>query len=161
MLMKRKRYTEPQIVFALQQAEAGTPVAELCRKMGVAEATFYRWKKRYGELGVSEIRRLRQLEDENGRLKQLVADLTLDKAMLQDVLRKRTDGCPSPSCGGLPAGELSGQRTAGVWSAGLLPRDTPLSERGGRARGTTHSAVRSGNRSSELGLSPTGVAAGA
>ena len=89
MSMKRKRYTEPQIVFALQQAEAGTPVAELCRKMGVAEATFYRWKKRYGGLGVSEIRRLRQLEGENTRLKQLVADLTLDKAMLQDVLRKK------------------------------------------------------------------------
>ena len=89
MSMKRKRYAEPQIVFALQQAEAGTSVAELCRKMGVAEATFYRWKKRYGGLGVSEIRRLRQLEDENRRLKQLVADLTLDKAMLQDVLRRK------------------------------------------------------------------------
>jgi putative transposase len=85
--MKRKRYTEPQIVFALQQAESGTPVAEICRKMGVAEPTFYRWKKRYAGLGVSEIRRLRQLEDENRRLKQLVADLTLDKAMLQEVLR--------------------------------------------------------------------------
>jgi len=85
--MKRKRHTEPQIVFALQQAEGGTPVAEICRKMGVAEQTFYRWKRRYGGLGVPEIRRLRQLEDENRRLKQLVADLTLDKAMLQDVLR--------------------------------------------------------------------------
>ena len=87
--MKRNRYTEPQIVFALQQAESGTPVAEICRKLGVAEATFYRWKKRYGGLDVTEIRRLRQLEDENRRLKQLVADLTLDKAMLQDVLRKK------------------------------------------------------------------------
>ena len=85
--MKRKRYTEQQIVFALQQAEAGTPVAEICRKMGIAEQTFYRWKKRYGDLGVSEIRRLKQLEDENRRLKRVVADLTLDKAMLQDVLR--------------------------------------------------------------------------
>jgi putative transposase len=87
--MKRKRYTEPQIVFALQQAESGTPVGEICRKMGVAELTFYRWKRRYAGLGVSEIRRLRQLEDENRRLKQLVADLTLDRAMLQDVLRKK------------------------------------------------------------------------
>jgi putative transposase len=85
--MKRKRYREPQIVFALQQAEAGTPVAEVCRKLGIAEQTFYRWKKRYGDLGVSEIRRLKQLEDENRRLKRVVADLTLDKAMLQDVLR--------------------------------------------------------------------------
>jgi putative transposase len=87
--MKRKRYTEPQIVFALQQAESGTSVAEICRKMGVAEQTFYRWKRRYAGLGVSEIRRLRQLEEENRRLKQLVADLTLDKAMLQEVLRKK------------------------------------------------------------------------
>jgi putative transposase len=87
MAMKRKRYTEPQIAFALRQAEAGTPVAEICRKMGVA--TFYRWKKRYGGLGVPEIRRLRQPEQENAQLKQLVADLTLDKAMLQDVLRKK------------------------------------------------------------------------
>ncbi len=85
--MKRKRYKEQQIVFALQQDEAGTPVAEICRKMGIAEQTFYRWKKRYGDLGVSEIRRLKQLEDENCRLKRVVADLTLDKAMLQDVLR--------------------------------------------------------------------------
>ncbi len=87
--MKRKRYTEPQIVFALQQAEAGTGVGEICRKMGVAEQTFYRWKRRYAGLGVSEIRRLRQVEDENRRLRQLVADLTLDKAMLQEVLRKK------------------------------------------------------------------------
>ena len=87
--MKRKRYTEPQIVFALQQAESGTPVADICRKMGIAEATFYRWKKRYGNLDATEIRRLRQLEDENRRLKNLVADLTLDKAMLQDVLREK------------------------------------------------------------------------
>jgi putative transposase len=76
-------------VSAVQQAESGTPVAEICRRAGVAEATFYRWKKRYGGLDVTEIRRLRQLEDENRRLKQLVADLTLDKAMLQDVLRKK------------------------------------------------------------------------
>ena len=87
--MKRKRYTEPQIVFALQQADSGVSVAEICRKMGIAEATFYRWKKHYGGLDVTEIRRLRQLEDENRRLKQLVADLTLDKAMLQDVLSKK------------------------------------------------------------------------
>lgn len=79
---------EPQIVFALQQAEGGTSVAELCRKMGVAEQTFYRWKRRYAGLGVSEMRRLRQVEDENRRLRQLVADLTLDKAMLQEVLRE-------------------------------------------------------------------------
>jgi putative transposase len=87
--MKGKRYTEPQIVFALRQADGGTPVVEICRKMGIAEATFFRWRKKYAGLGVAEIRRLRQLEEENRRLKELVADLVLDKAMLQDVLRKK------------------------------------------------------------------------
>ena len=87
--MKRKRFTEEQIAFALRQAEAGTPVEEVCRKMGVSEPSFYRWKKRFAGMGVPEIRRLRQLEEENKKLKQLVADLTLDKSMLQDVLRRK------------------------------------------------------------------------
>lgn len=87
--MKRTRYTEEQIAFALRQAEAGTPVAEVVRKLGVSEQTFYRWKKKYGGLGVGELRRLRQLEEENGKLRQLVADLSLDKRMLQDVLSKK------------------------------------------------------------------------
>jgi putative transposase len=87
--MKRKRFTEEQIAFALRQAEAGTPVEEVCRKMGVSEPSFYRWKKRFAGMGVPEIRRLRQLEEENRKLKQLVADLTLDKSMLQDVLRRK------------------------------------------------------------------------
>ena len=71
------------------QAELGTPVAEVCRKMGVSEATFFRWEQRYGGLGPSELRKLRQLEEENTKLKRLVADLSLDKAMLQDVLAKK------------------------------------------------------------------------
>ncbi len=87
--MKRKRFTEEQIAFALRQAEAGTPVGEVCRKMGVSEPSFHRWKKRFAGMGVPEIRRLRQLEDENKKPKQLVADLTLDKSMLQDVLRRK------------------------------------------------------------------------
>ena len=87
--MKRKRYADEQVAFALRQAEAGTPVAEVCRKMGVTEATFFRWKKRFAGMGVAEIRRLKQLEDENAKLKKLVADLTLDKTMLQDVLRRK------------------------------------------------------------------------
>ena len=87
--MKQKRFTEPQIIFALRQAEGGTPVEEITRKLGIAEATFYRWKKKYAGLGVAEMRRLKQLEDENKRLKRLVADLTLDKQMLQDVLSKK------------------------------------------------------------------------
>ena len=87
--MKKSKFTEAQIAFALRQAETGTRVAEVCRKMGISEATFYNWKKKYGGLGVSELRRLRQLEEENRRLKRMVADLSLDKQMLQDVLSKK------------------------------------------------------------------------
>jgi putative transposase len=87
--MGKKSFTEAQIVSALRQAESGIPVLEVCRKLGVTEQTFYRWKKRFAGLGVAELRKLRQLEDENRKLKQLVADLTLDKHMLQEVLRKK------------------------------------------------------------------------
>jgi len=85
----KKGFTEAQIAFALRQAESGTAVEKITRKLGIAEATFYRWKKKYARLGVAEMRRLKQLEDENRRLKQLVADLTLDKQMLQEVLSKK------------------------------------------------------------------------
>jgi putative transposase len=84
--MKRKRYTEEQIAFCLRQHEAGAPVEEIIRKLGISEQTFYRWKKKFAGLGVAEVRRLKQLEDENRKLKQLVADLSLDKKMLQDVV---------------------------------------------------------------------------
>jgi len=87
--MKKTRFTEQQIAFALQQVEQGTAVEELTRRLGVSEATFYRWKKKFHGMGVAELRRLRQLEDENRKLKNLVADLSLDKAMLQDVLSKK------------------------------------------------------------------------
>ncbi len=87
--MKRKRFTEEQIAFALRQVEGGVPVKEVCRKLQISEQTFYRWKKKFGGLGVAEVRRLKHLEDEVRRLKQLVADLSLDKAMLQDALGKR------------------------------------------------------------------------
>jgi len=85
----KKRYTEEQIVYALKQGELGETVAEICRKMGVSEPTFYNWKKRYKGMGVAELRRLKALEEENSRLKQLVADLSLDKQILQDVLSKK------------------------------------------------------------------------
>ncbi|MFC7518745.1 transposase, partial [Herbaspirillum sp. GCM10030257] len=82
--MKKSSYTEEQIAFALQQAELGTSVEEVCRKMGVSDATFYNWRKKYSGMGPSELRQLRQLQEENAKLKRLVADLSLDKAMLQD-----------------------------------------------------------------------------
>lgn len=87
--MKKSKFTEEQIAFALKQAELGTLVDEVCRKMGISEATFYNWRKKYGGLGPSELRRLKQLEEENAKLKRLVADLSLDKAMLQDVLSRK------------------------------------------------------------------------
>lgn len=87
--MKKSKFTEEQIAFALRQAEGGVKVAEICRKMGVSDATFFNWKKKYGGLGVSELRRLKQLEEENRQLKKLVADLSLDKQMLQDVIQKK------------------------------------------------------------------------
>jgi putative transposase len=87
--MKRKKFTEEQIAFALRQAESGTPVVEIVRKLGVSEQTFYRWKRQYAGLGVSELRRLKSLEEENRKLKALVADLSLDKQILKDVLAKK------------------------------------------------------------------------
>lgn len=87
--MKRKRYTEEQIAFTLRQHESETAVAEIIRKLSITEQTFYRWKKKYAGMGVAEVRRLKQLEEENKKLKQLVADLSLDKSMLQDVLSKK------------------------------------------------------------------------
>ena len=87
--MRKARFTEEQISFAIQQAESGTPVVEVCRKIGVSEQTFYRWKRKYVGMGVSELRRIRQLEEENRKLKKIVADLSLDKHMLQEVLSKK------------------------------------------------------------------------
>ena len=87
--MKRSTFSEEQIVYAIRQADAGTPVGDLCRQLGVSEVTFYAWKKKYAHLGVSALRRLRQLEEENSRLKRLVADLSLDTPMLSEALRKK------------------------------------------------------------------------
>jgi putative transposase len=87
--MKKSKFTEEQIAYALRQAEGGTQVGEVCRRLGISEQTFYRWKAKFGQMGVSELRKLRQLEEENRKLKQLVADLSLDKHMLQEVVRKK------------------------------------------------------------------------
>ena len=87
--MKQSRFTEEQIAFELKQAETGTRIDEICRKMGISDATFYKWRQKYGGLGSSELRKLKQLVEENSKLKRIVADLSLDKAMLQDVLSKK------------------------------------------------------------------------
>jgi putative transposase len=86
--MKRSRFTEEQIAYALRLAESGTPVVDVCRQLGVSEATFYTWKKKYADFGVTELRKLKQLKDENARLR-IVADLTLDKQILQEVVRRK------------------------------------------------------------------------
>ncbi len=87
--MRTSRYTPEQVAAALRQAESGTPVTEICRKLQVTETTFYRWKKKFGGMGTPEIRELRQRREENRKLKQLVADLSLDKTILQESLRKK------------------------------------------------------------------------
>ena len=87
--MKRSKFSEQQIAFILHQAEEGVAVEEVCRKAGVSVQTYYRWRKKYGGLMPSEMKRLKQLEEENQRLKKLVADLCLDKAMLQDVVARK------------------------------------------------------------------------
>ncbi len=87
--MRKKTFTEEQIALALREAEGGTPVTEVCRRMGVSEQSFYRWKRKYAGMGVAELRRMKQLEEENRKLKKIVADLMLDKQMLQDVLKKK------------------------------------------------------------------------
>ena len=87
--MPRKGHTEEQILQALRQAEGGEKATEICRKLGISEQTFYTWKRKYTGLGLSELRELRQLRDENGKLKKLVADLSLDRHMLQEIVRKK------------------------------------------------------------------------
>jgi putative transposase len=92
--MKRTKFSEAQIAFVLKQAEDGTSVGEVCRKAGISEATYYNWRKKYAGLMPSEVKRLRQLEEENAKLKRLVADLSLDKAMLQDVVSRNVWSAP-------------------------------------------------------------------
>ena len=87
--MKRKRFTEEQVAAVLKQAELGVEVKDLCRKFGFTETTFYRWKKQYAGMGISELRELRQTREENAKLKRIVADLTLDRQMLQELLKKK------------------------------------------------------------------------
>jgi putative transposase len=87
--MRTSKFTNEQIVQALRQAESGTPVVDICRKLGVSEQTFYRWKKRFMGLDVSDVRELKQLRDENRKLKSLVAELSLDKTILREALRKK------------------------------------------------------------------------
>jgi putative transposase len=130
--MKRSRFTEDQIIGILKEQEAGVPVADLCRKHGVSNARIYKWKAKYGGMDVSEAKRLKGLEDENARLKKLLADSMLDNSALKDLLGKNGDvrcgaRCcrPSPDC-------LWDERAAGVPGAGVLSDDDALPGHQGR-----------------------------
>ena len=115
--MKRSKFSEAQVAFILRQAEEGTAIGEVCRQAGISEATFYAWRKKYGGLLPSEMKRLRQLEEENGKLKKIVADLSLDKAMLQSLppdlirgmsSRESSEAWPPAAVGGRGAVVLEG-----------------------------------------------------
>ena len=116
--MKRSRFTEEQIIGILREQEAGIPVADLCRKHGLSSPTFYKWKAKYGGMDVSEARRLKALEDENAKLKRMLADSMLDNVALKDLLEKSGDARCAPRGGGAPAVGLRDERTAGLPGAG-------------------------------------------
>src|SRR5262249_13399855 len=128
--MKKSKFTEEQIAYALRQVESGTPPADVCRQLGVSEATFYIWKKKYAHLGVSELRKLRSLEDENARLKRVVADLSLDKHILTEALQNKSEARPAPCADRVGVRHLRGQPPAGlrlgaVQSRGVVPAIDP------------------------------------
>jgi len=150
--VKKKRFTEEQIAYALAQESTGQTIAEICRRLGVSEQTFYQWKKKFGAMGVAEVRRLKQLEDGNAKMKRLVADLSLDKAILQDVLQKKSDSRPAPRAGRVRAGCLPGDGASGMPRALRFARDDSLRVSEARAGGS--SDADQGNRRSapELGL---------
>jgi putative transposase len=119
--MRKTAFTEEQIAYALREVEAGMSVAEASRKLGVTQQTFYRWKRKFGGMGVAELRRLRVLEDENRTLKQLVADLTLDKYMLQEVISKKLSSGRNSQGSSPPAPTASPARPASCGSPPVAP----------------------------------------
>ena len=126
--MKKKRFSVEQMVGILKQAEVGVPVAEVIRKAGISEQTFSRWKAKYAGLEVDEVRKMAQLQEENMRLKQLVAELTLDKTMLQDALSKNGEAFAAWTDGGASGWELPCERTACVPSASPGESNLPVQE---------------------------------
>ena len=124
--MKRSRFTEDQIIGILKEHEAGVSVADLCRKHGVSDATVYKWKAKYGGMDVSEAKRLKGFEDENARLKRLLADAMLDNAALKDLLGKNGDARRAAASGRASGGGPRDERAAGVPGDRLLPDDHAL-----------------------------------
>ena len=134
--MKRSKFTEEQITYALRQHDAGTPVGDICRQLEASEASFYVWKKKYAHMGVSELRELRQLREENARLKRLVADLTLDKQILTDVVKKSFEAGETSGTGALDGQSLSGQRTESLRVRAVFPCRLVPEEPGSGSGGT-------------------------
>lgn len=126
--MKKKRFSVEQIVGVLKQAEVGVPVVEVIRKAGISEQTFYRWKAKYAGLEVDQVRQMAQLREENLRLKQLVAELTLDKTMLQDVLSKSGEAFTAWTDGGASGRSIPDRRTASLPGSASTESDLSLSE---------------------------------
>ncbi len=129
--MKRSRFTEEQIIAILKEQEAGVPVAELCRKHGMSDASFYNWKAKYGGLEVSEAKRMRSLESENAKVKRLLADAMLDNAALKDLLAKNGEArCPDSRAAS--AGNVRGEPAAGLphHRCGSRRRPLPLAPSG-------------------------------
>lgn len=117
--MRKSKFTDEQIAYALHQAEVGTAPPEICRKLGISEQTFYRWKKKYGGLGVSELRELKQLREENRRLKRMVADLSLDKQMLREVVERKPEAGSETRMGRISESRLSSQRAPSLHAASV------------------------------------------
>jgi putative transposase len=156
--MKTSKFTDEQIAMALRQAEAGTPVGEICRKLGVSEQSFYRWKKRFGALGVSELRELRQLREENRKLKGLVADLSLDKTILHEALRKNGKARRPPRAGALGAGGIPGVRAPGLPRRGGRAIHGPLPEPPALTAPAPDALAGAGQRAAAGGLPATACA---
>ena len=116
--MKRSRFSEEQIIAVLKEQEAGMPTADVCRRHGISSATFYKWKSKYGGLEVSDARRLRQLEQENARLKKLLADSMLDNAMLKEISAKNSSARCQAAGGGSSLGGVRGEPASCLRGAG-------------------------------------------
>ena len=154
--MRKSKFTEAQIVMALRQAEGGTPVTEICRKLQITETTFYRWKKKFGGLGLPELRELKQLRDENRRLKGLVADLSIDRQILQEALGKNGEPGAAEGERGVGSAQLPPLRASGDPGAGGVPLLGALPEHQGASGAAASPDPRDRGRPGELGL-PAGA----
>ena len=148
--MKKSRYTEEQNAYVLRQADAGTPVLDVCRGFGISEATFYVWKKKYPNFGVSELRRLKLLEEENSRLNRLVADLMLDKHILSEVMAKKSEALSTQGDHALDSRAISDQHEV-VLSVGRDQSSRLVSkEHGQRSDALANEDSRDRKRSAEI-----------